>query len=544
MRKLVLGCSAAAFAIWIPCLVAGTASAEEPKQGGRMTLSYKDDVSTLDPAIGYDWQNPSLMQAIFDGLMDYKAGTFELTPDLAEEYALSDDGTTYSFKLRRGVKFQNGRELTSADVRYSIERILNPDTQSPAQSYFNVIAGSDEFASGAQKQVSGIETPDPYTVTIKLKQPKATFLNVLAMHFGSVVPKEEVERHGPDFGHHPVGSGAFKLVEWTPGQRLVLQRNADYFRPELPRLDEVIILVGQDPSVSLLRVKRGEVDLTGDGIPPAQFQSVMEDSALKSQVVIGKQLQTSYLALNVKVPPLDDLKVRQAINMAVNKERIVRLINNRAVPASQPLPPAMPGHDPGYKGYAFDPEGARKLLAEAGHPDGFATTLYTINTDPHPRIAQAIQQDLSQIGIRAELKPLASSAVIQAGGTPGEAAMIWSGGMAWIADFPDPSGFYWTILGCAGATEGGWNWAWYCNKEIDDRATKADAMVSPDQHEERVQLWRSIFLDVMKDAPWVPIFHEDFYTLHSSRIEGEEHFFVSPTHIPIYYEMLQAGDGQ
>jgi oligopeptide transport system substrate-binding protein len=241
------------------------------------------------------------------------------------------------------VKFQNGRELTSDDVRYSIERILNPNTQSPAQSYFNVIAGSDEFASGAQPHVSGIETPDPYTVTIKLKQPKATFLNVLAMHFGSVVPKEEVDRHGPDFGRHPVGAGAFKLVEWTPGQRLVLQRNEGYFRPELPRLDEVIILVGQDPSVSLLRIKRGEVDLIGDGIPPAQFHSVMEDAALKPQVVIGKQLQTSYLTLNVKVPPLDDLRVRQAINMTVNKERIVRLINNRAMPATQPLPPAMPG---------------------------------------------------------------------------------------------------------------------------------------------------------------------------------------------------------
>jgi len=521
----------------------GDAAADESKHGGRMVLTYKDDISTLDPAIGYDWQNPSIMQAIFDGLMDYRPGTFELVPDLAESYTVSGDGKTYTFKLRRGVKFQNGREMTSEDVRYSFERILNPNTQSPAQGYFNVIAGSDEFAAGGG-HVSGIETPDPYTVSVTLKQPKATFLNVLAMHFGSVVPKEEVDKYGADFGHHPVGTGAFKLVEWTPGQRLVLERNPDYFKPDLPHLDEVIIQVGQDPSVSLLRVKKGEADLTGDGIPPAQFQSVMADASLKGQVIDGKQLQTSYLALNTQVPPLDDVRVRRAINMAINKDRIVRIINNRAVPASQPLPPRMPGYDPDYKGYPFDPEGAKKLLSEAGHPNGFETTLYAINTDPNPRIAQAIQQDLAQIGIKAELKALASSVVIQAGGTPKEAPMIWSGGMAWIADFPDPSGFYWTILGCGGATQGGWNWAWYCNKDIDDRAAKADAMVSADQSQERVQLWRSIFLDVMKDAPWVPIFHEDFYTIHSQRLAGAENYFVSPTHIPIYYEMLHAADAQ
>jgi peptide/nickel transport system substrate-binding protein len=538
MRMPILGT-----ALLATILVTGAATAQEAKHGGRMVLTYKDDISTLDPAIGYDWQNPSIMQAIFDGLMDYRPGTFELVPDLAESYTVSDAGRTYTFKLRHGVKFHNGREMTAEDVRYSFERILNPATQSPAQGYFNVIAGSDEFATKGG-HVSGIALSDPYTVSITLKQAKATFLNVLAMHFGSVVPKEEVDKYSADFGHHPVGTGAFKLVEWTPGQHLLLQRNKAYFKPDLPHLDEVEIQVGQDPSVSLLRLKKGEVDLTGDGIPPAQFQSVIADPALKNQVIAGKQLQTSYLALNTQVPPLDDVRVRRAINMAINKERIVRIINNRAVPASQPLPPRMPGYDPNYKGYPYDPEGAKKLLSEAGHPNGFETTLYSINTDPNPRIAQAIQQDLAQIGIKAELKALASSVVIQAGGTPKEAPMIWSGGMAWIADFPDPSGFYWTILGCGGATQGGWNWAWYCNNEIDERAAKADAMVGAGESATRVQIWRSIFLDVMKDAPWVPIFHEDFYTVHSQRLAGAENYFVSPTHIPIYYEMLYATDAQ
>ena len=518
--------------------------ADEPKRGGTMTLTYKDDIATLDPAIGYDWQNPSMMQALFDGLMDYKPGTFQLVPELAESYTVTDGGKTYTFKLLHGVKFQNGREVTSADFKYSFERILNPKTQSTAQSYFSVIDGADQVIAGKSDHASGLLTADPYTLVIRLSQPKASFLNVLAMHFGSVVPKEVVDKYGADFGHHPLGTGAYRLTEWTPGQRLVFDRNPDYFHNDLPYLDKVVVEVGQDPSVSLLRLQRGEVDLLGDGIPPAQFETMINDPNWKSLVVDGKQLQTSYITLNVKVPPFDKLAVRQAVNMAINKKRIVQIINNRATVADQPLPPNMPGYDSAYAGYSYDPQKAKQLLAQAGLQDGFATTLFAINTDPNPRISQAIQQDLQAVGIKAEIKSLAASAVIQAGGEPNQAPMIWSGGMGWIADFPDPSGFYWTILGCGGAVEGGWNWSWYCNKDIDARAAQADAMVDPSQTDARLALWRSVFDDVMKDAPWVPVFNEDFYTMHSARLQGQDNYFVSPTHIPIYYEELHAKDGQ
>jgi len=509
-----------------------------------MTVAYKDDIATLDPAIGYDWQNPSMMQAIFDGLMDYEPGTTKLKPDLAESYTIADDGKTYTFKLRKGVKFQNGRELTAADVKYTFERLVNPETGSPGQTYFSKIKGAAEMIAGKADHLSGVATPDDYTVVVELTQPNQPFLNVLAMHFGSIVPKEEVEKYGKDFGRHPVGSGAFKLAEWVLGQRLVFERNQNYFRKDLPYLDKVIVEVGHEPYVALMRLKRGEVDLLGDGIPPAAFREVTNDPELKDQIVPGKQLQTSYVTMNVRIPPFDKLKVRQAINMAINKDRIVRIINNRGVPANQPLPPTMPGYDKDYKGYPYDPEKARTLLAEAGFPNGFETELYAISVDPNPRIAQAIQQDLANIGVKVNLMTLAAASVIEAGGQEDQAPMIWSGGMAWIADFPDPSGFYWPILGCGAASPGGWNWAWYCDKEIDARAARADSLVDPDRQEARVGMWRAIFTDIMKDAPWAPVFNEDFYTMHSKRIGGQDNFFVSPTHIPIYYEMLYAKDAQ
>jgi ABC-type transport system substrate-binding protein len=295
--------------------------------------------------------------------------------------------------------------------------------------------------------------------------------------------------------------------------------------------------------VALLRLKRGEVDVLGDGIPPAQFAEVMADPETKDLVVKGGQLHTGYVTMLVTKPPFDKKEVRQAVNMAINKDRIVRIINGRAVPANQPLPPSMPGYDKEYKGYAYDVEGAKKLLAAAGAGDGFATELYVMNVDPNPRIAQAIQQDLAAIGIKAEIKSLAQAAVIEAGGQ-GTAPMIWSGGMGWIADFPDPSNFYGPILGCGGAAEGGWNWSKYCNEEADKKGEAADAITDPAKETERLEQWRQVFIGIMEDAPWMPVFNELRFTMHAARIAGDPSLFVDPVHIPVHYDYVYATDAK
>jgi peptide/nickel transport system substrate-binding protein/oligopeptide transport system substrate-binding protein len=235
--------------------------------------------------------------------------------------------------------------------------------------------------------------------------------------------------------------------------------------------------------------------------------------------------------------------VRRAVNMAINKDRIVRIINNRAVPANQPLPPSMPGYADDYAGYDFDPDAAKALMAEAGYGDGVDTELYVYNTDPNPRIAQAIQQDLAAIGINAEIKSLAQANVIDAGGN-GSAPMIWSGGMAWIADFPDPSNFYGPILGCGGAVQGGWNWSWYCNEELDALAADADAMTDPAMAAEREAKWRDIFVALMEDAPWAPVFNEQRFTMRSKRMAGDDALYVDPVHIPVHYDAATVNDAQ
>ncbi|MYZ48777.1 ABC transporter substrate-binding protein [Propylenella binzhouense] len=514
------------------------------KDGGSIVITYKDDVATLDPAIGYDWQNWSMIKSLFDGMMGYEPGTTTLRPDLAESYDISEDGKTFTFHLRSGVKFHNGREMTADDVKYSLDRVTNPKTQSPGAGFFGSISGYDEVAAGKAETLSGVSVVDPHTVRIELSRPDATFLHVMALNFASVVPKEAVEQYGADFGKHPVGTGAFKLAEWTLGQRLVFEKNKDYWRKGVPHLDQITFEVGQEPIVALLRLQRGEVDVPGDGIPPAKFLEVMNNPETKAQVVEGGQLHTGYITMNVTMKPFDKKAVRQAVNMAINKERIVKIINNRAVPANQPLPPSMPGYDKAYKGYAYDPQKAKAMLAEAGFPNGFETELYAMNTDPNPRIAQAIQQDLAAIGIRAELKALAQANVIEAGGQKDQAPMIWSGGMAWIADFPDPSNFYGPILGCAGATEGGWNWSWYCNEALDKEAAEADSIVDPAKADERSRMWSDVYGKIMEDAPWAPVFNEQRFTMKSKRMGGDDSLYVDPVAIPVNYDYVYVTDVQ
>ncbi|MBO3761535.1 ABC transporter substrate-binding protein [Ciceribacter sp. L1K22] len=530
-RRLLLNSTAAALMALMPLSVHAQ---ETPGQGGDIVVTYKDDITTLDPAIGYDWVNWSMIKSLFSRLVDYEPGTANIVPSLAESFEVAPDGLTYTFKLRKGVKFSNGRDVVASDVKYSIERAVNPKTQGPGAGFFGAIAGFDDMMGGSTETLSGIETPDDGTVIFKLSRPDATFLHVLAINFASIVPKEAVDAAAGDFGKKPVGSGTFILKDWTIGQKLVFDRNPDYFIDGMPYIDKVTVEVGQEPLVALLRLQKGEVDIAGDGIPPAKFLEIKNSLEGAQMIVDGEQLHTGYLTLNTKIKPLDDVKVRQAINMAVNKERITRILNGRATPANQPLPPLMPGYDKEFTGYAFDVEKAKALLAEAGYADGFETVLYSTNTDPQPRIAQAIQQDLAAIGVKAEVRALAQGNVIAAGGTEGEAPMIWSGGMAWIADFPDPSNFYGPILGCAGAVQGGWNWSWYCNEALDKRAVEADSMSDPAKAAERQALWSKIYTDIMADAPWVPVINERRVVAKSLRMGGPDNIYIDPTRVINY----------
>jgi ABC-type transport system substrate-binding protein len=389
-------------------------------------------------------------------------------------------------------------------------------------------------ANGKAKTASGIQVLGRYTIRFTLTQPDVTFLNVMAMNFAYLVPKEVVAAEGANFGHKPLGTGPFILKQWIPGQKIVFVRNPHYFLQGVPYLDGVTLLIGLDPEVALLRLQSGELDLLGDPIPGADFVRIRDDPRYKDALVRYVQPETTYLTLNTQMKPFDDVRVRRAINMAIDKERVVRIRSGRGVVANQILPPLMPGYDPSYRGYPHDPAQARKLLAEAGYPHGFSTQIYVLNVDPQPRIAQSFQHDLAAIGIKASVVPLASATLIDQASTPHKTPMVWSGGEAWLQDFPDPSDFYGPILSCASAVRGGWNWAFFCDKKLDVLAAKLKGMTD---RAARLAGYRQLYRQVMAQAPWVPVDNDVAYVMHSPHIHGAATDFAHNVHT-FFYERL------
>jgi ABC-type transport system substrate-binding protein len=207
------------------------------------------------------------------------------------------------------------------------------------------------------------------------------------------------------------------------------------------------------------------------------------------------------------------------------------------VVANQILPPLMPGYNAKYKGYAYDPAAAKKLLAKAGYPNGFSTQIFTLNVDPQPRIVQSFQNDLAQIGIKASVVPLSSATLIERASTPGKTPLVWSGGEAWLQDFPDPSDFYGPILGCASAVQGGWNWPFYCNQKLDKLANQLKGMTDRSQ---RLAGYRSLYAQLMDQAVWVPVDNDVKYVLHGPHVHGAYWAFVHNVHT-FFYENLWKG---
>jgi peptide/nickel transport system substrate-binding protein/oligopeptide transport system substrate-binding protein len=327
-RSLAAGASLLAMAA-----TAQAQSLDDAKQGGSMIVTYKDDVSTLDPAIGYDWQNWSMIKSLFDGLMDYEPGTTELRPDLAESYEISDDGLTYTFRLRPGVTFHNGREMTAEDVKYTLERVVNPETQSPGVGFFGMIEGFDAASSGEATELSGVRVVDPQTIEIKLSRPDATFLHVMALNFamssarGGRAPRR-------DFGRQPVGTGAFRRPN-GPGQRARLREATPTTgaRRALSRPDH--LRVGQEPTWRS-RLPSGEVDVPGDGIPPAQFQRSWPTRPGRARVWAVSSTPLHHYERDPAA--LDNASAPGRQHGESTRTSIVQIINGRAVPANQPLP--------------------------------------------------------------------------------------------------------------------------------------------------------------------------------------------------------------
>lgn len=413
------------------------------------------DPRSLDPALSTDVPTGRAVAYLFDGLTRFTP-TAQVQPGLAERWEISHDGRTYTFHLRRGVSFHNGAPFRARTVIASWERALDPQVRSGASEFLYPIQGAREFHEGKASSISGVVARDDSTLLVTLDQPLAAFLKLLAMPVASIVP----ERAGPDLGEHPIGTGPWRFVEWKHDDFLLFARNDHYFlgAPKAESLEARIIA---EPSTSVAEFESGTVDVLQ--IPADETGEWEEDESRRPMLSSTPALELVYVGINTTRGPLRDVRVRQAINYAVDINTIIeRLVSGRGTRAAGVIPPALAGYDSARKAYPFDPAKAKQLLAAAGYPNGIDLELWTSVTPIYVRIAETIQAYLNAVGIRTKVVQR-ESAASRAAARKGETDMILKD---WYADYPDAENFLYPLLYSGNKGSGG-NVSFYSNPQFD-----------------------------------------------------------------------------
>lgn len=489
-------------------------SAPAVRDGGEVTAVYRaGNVESLDPpsaTAGTDWRMAGLI--LYNTLYRYDASG-KIVPDLAEDMPrVSPNSKIYTIKIRRGVLFHNGREMKAADVKYSLERQAHPSAQSWGPSFASNIVGAKDVIAGKATQMSGIEVVDDSTVRMTLEQPQAAFTPILTMSINGIIPKEEVDRWGQEFRLHPVGTGPFRLERWTPGQEIVFVRNQRYFRQGVPRLERIIYKFGVDPSVGLLRFERGEVDYLADGLAPQDVQRVRGDARLNQAVFITNNPYLTFLLMRTEAPPFSDARVRRAIAMLIDRDRLVQVAGGLGLPAKGFIIPNIACFDANFSGVpSYDPAQARALLAEAGYGSGFTVNLDSSTTGSIPFSSewqQVLQQSFAQVGIRAEIRRFAGGTLTRML-NEGQSVLALNG---WGASFLDPVDHVGTLVISDGINA---RRARYSNPEIDRLFAQAERTASRDV---RCRYYQRINKLALDDMPIVPVVVTRTMHLRSPRI--------------------------
>ncbi|PJF26933.1 MAG: hypothetical protein CUN53_05950 [Phototrophicales bacterium] len=473
-----------------------------------LVITTLSDISTLDPHVGYDtlsWPTSSLFYVGLIGLDENQ----QPVPKLAESFEVSEDGLTYSFTLREGIRFSNGREITPEDVKFSFERLLNPATASPTAYFFDMIEGADAVIAGEATELSGI-TIEGRTITFKMTRPEWTLTQRFALPPGFIIAREGVEAAGADFGRQPLGAGPFTLESWQSGVQLVAVANPNYYREGLPRVDRIQIDIGVDPSVGVLRIENGEADASLDFVPNSEYPRIVTDPALADNLLeITAFPNVQYLIPNTREgSPFADVRVRQALSQAIDRDRLVIIYNNRAVPATGLIPPTVLGNNPDLTPI-YDPEGARALLAEAGFPDGFSTTIVPTTDPTDVAVAQAIADDWAAVGVTADIQPLEFAQWIDVAINRPEEMPV--GFIGWFLDYQDPSNVYEPLVACTGS----FNPGGFCDPDMDEFFFEAKVIPPGD---ERWATFAQLEAMTFEKMPNIPLVHVRNFYYTSNRV--------------------------
>jgi peptide/nickel transport system substrate-binding protein len=498
---------------------AGADTGGSPRRGGTAVFVREEDPDYLDPALSYGVYSAPVTEAIFHTLLDYAhlagpAGA-AMQPDLAESMPdVREGGTLYAFKVRKDARFSPPlrRHITAADFKYSIERLFV--VNSPGVPFYSAIVGADDVLAGKTTTLSGVIARGD-SLYVRIKQPDPVFLQILTMPFTSPLPREVADAHPNDFSQHTVASGPFMVAEFVPRRRVLLVRNPDYCgRPAW--LDTIEVRLGVSTANAVALIRRGIVHGGFFEVPTADVGRLRRDPYWGRQMDVADGLNTTYLFMNCRLKPFNDVRVRRAVCWTIDRRAFVKVHAGKALPAYEFLPTGMPGTVPLHMYEGPDLDRARSLLAEAGYPHGFKTKLYGYTADPTPREMAILQQQLAQVGIECELDLGEAVGYTSMAGDTSQHVPF--GYYAWTADYVDPSNFLDVIMNGDRITpKQNQNQAMFDDPAINARM-KAAILITDDST--RFRLWNEIDRDVMAQAPVVTLFHQLESRLYGPALGG------------------------
>ena len=489
---------------------------------GELRLFGPDPI-TLDPACASDAGSAEYIVEIFSGLVSFDLD-LNVIPDVAEGWEVSDDGTVYTFNLRSNVIFHdNSRPVTADDFKYSLERALNPDTQSTVgEVYLDDLAGAAEFAAGDADEVTGIRVVDPQTLELTITEPSAVFIEKLTYPTAYVVDEREVGDATCFEGNWtltPNGTGPFKMEEWDLGRKIVLAANSRFHLEPAPSLERVTYILSGGSS--FVMYENDEIDITGIGIN--NIESVRDPNGdLLADLHEGTTLDVFYIGFNTREAPFDDANLRNALSLAIDRDFLAReFLLDLVVPAKGILPPGMDGYNEALPDIPFDPETARDLLEEAGGTgvlDGATILTSGQGATPSDILQAVIAMWEQELGVTVTIEQEDFGLFLR-DIDDGNFEMF---SLGWIADYPDPQNFLDIKLHSESAN----NEAGYSNPAVDALLDQADRETD---EAARLDLYQQAEELIVDDMPWAPLYHGKAAYLVKPYVEG---FVVPPFVIP------------
>ncbi|MHC0039505.1 glutathione ABC transporter substrate-binding protein [Pseudoneobacillus sp. C159] len=470
--------------------------------GGELVIAVLSDATQLDPHKGTDIPSANVYHGkIFEGLVTQDEN-MEIQPGLATQWYKLDD-LTWEFMLREGVTFHDGADFNAEAVKKTLERIVDPELASPRASLFNMI-----------KEIIIV---DEFTIQLKTEYPFSPLLSNLAHYSGGIISPKAIDEHGATLGQQPAGTGPFKFDSWTPGSELKLVKNEEYWG-NLPNIDSVVFKIVPEDATRIAMVETGQAHLA-EPIPVTEVERIENSQTMKLNRT--EALGIDYIGFNVQKKPFDNLKVRQAINLAIDKDMIIQgVYNNVGTIATAPMGPGVWGHNQDLTGWGYDVEKAKELLKEAGYPKGFKTTIWTNDNKERVDVAEVVQSQLKGVGIEVEIKVMEWGAYLEAT-AKGEHDMFilgWSN-MTGDADYNQFFLFHTDAQGVVG------NRSFYSNPRVDELIDLGRKESDPDKRQEYYNEAQAI---EMEDAPMVFLRNDENIMAVATNVSG---FWMSPAGI-------------